>query len=65
MVQLTNMYQHPVSAKIVVTGADGKPTLDYVTLAPRGKVTLGDGHQVHKNWSVLNPKVIVKAEENS
>ena len=50
---VVNMNTHPVS--VLISTQTGKP--DYVSLAPRGRVTLPPNTQVDQNWLQGQPKI--------
>jgi len=56
--KIVNANAHPVSVKIWVNGV-----VDYVHLAPKGKVDIEPGVTVDQNWLVNNPKVTVVASD--
>ena len=62
--QVTNMNTFPVSTKIVTLDANGNKVVDYVTVMSKGKVNLPPDNEVHANWLVMNPKVLVKTPDD-
>ena len=60
---LTNLNSHPVSARLIVE-VPGQPNgIDFVTIQPRGKVTLPPGHTVDPNWAAVSANVTINTVE--
>ena len=53
--RVTNMNKHPIQVRL----RSATNSIDYVHLAPRGKVTLPPGYTVDANWKAANPQVLV------
>lgn len=53
--QVVNLNQAPISVAIDKPGG----AKDYVTVQPRSKVTLEEGHKVNSNWLATVSKVQV------